>query len=459
MKILRLLKHDLAREVLRWEAKGLVEQAQADKILSEYGLDRAHVGDRSFGYGTLVTLAVLCVGLAVILVVGHNWEDIPRELRTAGLIAVTLAMNVGSAVLLRRERPFAAHAALFAGTILFGTSIFLIAQVYHLGEHFPDGFFWWGIGALPMALLAGSTPTMLLATFVGYVWFFSEASFNVPPYLFAVFIAAELLFALRIRPSKLVFLSAVVGALFYGEVLLSSGYGFSSLLAPRFVHFLFGCCAVLVLHTAGVIMSRSGAQSFAADYGIVLRIWAVRFAVISLLVLGTRDGWREFVQGFARSSGSVAILCVFFAIQALLLLKLANAFGPDKAAHDEPPGHVAAVPGLLFTLLLIWALAMAGGAHLPLLRPHAPGELAARLTATLALLGVGIWHVVRGVQEGTRGSYMFGILVIVVTAAVRFVSLVDGYLATAAGFFIAGMIILAAARYWRERLDVTTEAV
>ena len=35
--------------------------------------------------------------------------------------------------------------------MLFGAGIWLVAQVYHIEEHFPDGFLIWGIGALALA--------------------------------------------------------------------------------------------------------------------------------------------------------------------------------------------------------------------------------------------------------------------------------------------------------------------
>ena len=32
----------------------------------------------------------------------------------------------------------------FLGNLFYGASIILVAQIYHLGEHMPDGVFWWG---------------------------------------------------------------------------------------------------------------------------------------------------------------------------------------------------------------------------------------------------------------------------------------------------------------------------
>ena len=38
-----------------------------------------------------------------------------------------------------------------AGTILFGAGIWLVAQIYHIDEHYPNAFFFWGFGAMTMA--------------------------------------------------------------------------------------------------------------------------------------------------------------------------------------------------------------------------------------------------------------------------------------------------------------------
>lgn len=35
--------------------------------------------------------------------------------------------------------------------MLFGAGIWLVAQIYHIEEHYPNGFLIWGLGAMALA--------------------------------------------------------------------------------------------------------------------------------------------------------------------------------------------------------------------------------------------------------------------------------------------------------------------
>ena len=35
---------------------------------------------------------------------------------------------------------------------MFGAGVWLVAQVFHVDAHWPDGIWWWALGTLPVAL-------------------------------------------------------------------------------------------------------------------------------------------------------------------------------------------------------------------------------------------------------------------------------------------------------------------
>ena len=59
--------------------------------------------------------------------------------------------------------------------MMFGAGIWLVAQVYHIDEHYPNGFFVWGLGAMAMAWAMPSLSHGLLAVVVLCIWNCSEA--------------------------------------------------------------------------------------------------------------------------------------------------------------------------------------------------------------------------------------------------------------------------------------------
>ena len=46
----------------------------------------------------------------------------------------------------------------------------LIAQIYHIDAHFPNGVLLWSIGALVAAYLARSQPALVAAISLGWLW-------------------------------------------------------------------------------------------------------------------------------------------------------------------------------------------------------------------------------------------------------------------------------------------------
>src|SRR5690606_26260494 len=176
---LRLFKGELVREAQQWVEQGLVQREQAERILERFDTsfdDRHHW---SLGYMVLVGLAILSMGLALFLWISHNWDEWPRAARMAGLVLVTLGLHVHGIRCYAQQRIETGTRWLFAGALSYGASIMLIAQIYHLGEHFPDGLYWWALGVLPVALLTRSQllhgMQWLLATF----WFVSEARYGL----------------------------------------------------------------------------------------------------------------------------------------------------------------------------------------------------------------------------------------------------------------------------------------
>ena len=93
MRLIRLLKKDLAREVSTWAEQELISADQAQAICNLYGIDYTRQQGLSTGYNMLVSLGYLFIGLAVITLLGANWDDIPRVLRMAGLLVLTLATH------------------------------------------------------------------------------------------------------------------------------------------------------------------------------------------------------------------------------------------------------------------------------------------------------------------------------------------------------------------------------
>ena len=196
MRLIRLLKRDLATEVATWVEREIISVDQARSICRLYEVDYDAIRSRSTGYRVLVVLGFLFIGLALITVIGANWDEIPRAARMAGLLALTAGTHALALHHHRLGRASLATGLFVLGNLFYGASIILVAQIYHLGEHMPDGVFWWALGSLPFAVLLCSPWLTLMSGLLALIWLYLEyttgfLSATFVTFVFPLFLAAE----------------------------------------------------------------------------------------------------------------------------------------------------------------------------------------------------------------------------------------------------------------------------
>jgi uncharacterized membrane protein len=178
----------LSGEVVAWQREGLVTKEQAELILARYAsrpaptpgaVDRSMLGQLKASGQIVVAISVLgavLLGLGVILFFASNWESIPRPLRVALLVAATAgAYYLGWRLEFGSKRyPKVGAAVILLGGLLYGASIFLVAQMYNVNEDaLADLLLLWLVGTLPAAYALRSAFTSLLngilfATWIGF---------------------------------------------------------------------------------------------------------------------------------------------------------------------------------------------------------------------------------------------------------------------------------------------------
>ena len=157
----------LSQELDYWHEAGLVEAAQAARIRNCYeSIDASGARQQSRARFVLQGIAALMVGLAALLVVGYNWDQLHWILKLA-LVFASVAGTHAAAFYLRFALGArrASEVVFFLGCLFYGAGIWLTAQVFHLDSHYPDGVWWWAIGVLPFAIVLDTL--LLHALFVG----------------------------------------------------------------------------------------------------------------------------------------------------------------------------------------------------------------------------------------------------------------------------------------------------
>lgn len=164
----------LREQLQLWVAQGVVSPAQADHIRGLYPEPKAGAP-----WGTIIFagLGAVVFGLGIILLFAYNWQAIPKAGKLAVIFLSLLAAH-GAGQWLRAnpgwQRPVGEALAVL-GTMLYGAGIWLVAQIYHIQEHYPDGFLFWALGALALAWALPSVAQGILAVALLCIWGCSEA--------------------------------------------------------------------------------------------------------------------------------------------------------------------------------------------------------------------------------------------------------------------------------------------
>ena len=160
----------LSRDMENWQQKGWVTSEAARSILNEKRPEG--IGGRLvFLVGLLGAILLL---FAAISFVAANWDDMSRLSRLTWLMVVLWMAFLTGWRLMANDHPHLAEIAYLLGVGLFGVNITLIAQMFHIDSHPPNGVLMWTIGALVSAVLLQSRAALVLTFFGAIAWSLME---------------------------------------------------------------------------------------------------------------------------------------------------------------------------------------------------------------------------------------------------------------------------------------------
>ncbi|NPV93260.1 MAG: DUF2157 domain-containing protein [Firmicutes bacterium] len=354
----------LRREAASWVGEGLVDQGQADAILARYEAEE----QRDSG-GRLVTilavLGSLLVGTGVILFFASNWQFIPKPAKVSIILtAIVAAYGLGYYLAFEKgSYPRVGRALIFLGSICYGSGIWLIAQIFHISSHFPDGLLIWLLGIAPLVLVCRSLSVLLEVALLLFIWTIAEpVEFNNYNPLFVPVAGLALWLGYRMRSRLTV-----------GAALL----------------------AVLAWITAGGLVAFSGSSDFPAPVFMVSAA-----AGLCLFMLGGIHGWWEKAERWApmKFPYQLAGLLGYFAFA--FLLSFEGVTGGFRQLVHYPAG--------LWVLFAAVALSCLSAAAFSLAR--AGGERPRIYEGTLVLAALAVLGVMTVVSPRLSGTAVYAVM-------------------------------------------------
>lgn len=157
----------LMARVADWHARGLIDGATAGRLQTDIGEGEAG----GFGFQRFVVIAgILCLAFAAITFVASNWEQIPRVIRLAMILAALWASWGGGVWAARAGRPVLAEGLWFLACVIYGAGLALVAQLYHIQGEAPEFVLAWALGTLIGAALVRAHLALVLGVVLITIW-------------------------------------------------------------------------------------------------------------------------------------------------------------------------------------------------------------------------------------------------------------------------------------------------
>lgn len=159
------------QQIEAWVGRGTISREQAEEMLAdvvEAGKERSS----SNFVVALSTIGAILLGVGAILFVASNWQEMSNLIKTALLVIATLgSYSIGYYFkYVSKSLPKVGGALVFLGALLFGATIFLVAQMYHVNANSHTLLLVWLVGILPLVYGLATSPMAALSALIFFVW-------------------------------------------------------------------------------------------------------------------------------------------------------------------------------------------------------------------------------------------------------------------------------------------------
>lgn len=332
----------LVKETKKWVSGGIITVDQADQIIGLYPAE-----NRNRLVPVLLLLGAVLLGTGIILFFASNWQYTPKWLKVS-IVIVPMVLFHLSAQLTCENYPRLSQALTLLGCIMFGSGIWLIAQIFHISAHFPNGLLFWLLGVLPVAFILREELPLGLCAVLLAMWVMAEQSTALLVIFTAMVLFAGVFYlAYTLRSSfALVFslISVTMFAIFEIDLILFNNYRFNEA----------GSLVPLIMLLAGsslVYMSRHPVNETIRNFPMIYKLLGVLLTGLSLFLMSMEFFAADFIK-LRHSGAGYVLFWVLYVFVAFLGAYAISRRSTDikEVLKDNYPW--LAVDALIFIILL-----------------------------------------------------------------------------------------------------------
>ncbi len=159
------------KQIQKWLESGTITQEQAQTMLADVNQKSKEERSNKF-IVAISTIGAMLLGIGAILFVASNWREISNLMKVVMLLGSTFGAYYAGYLCKydKKNLPKVGVSLFFLSALLFGASIFLIAQMYHVNGNAHSLILIWLIGILPLVYGFKSEPIAALSSLLFFIW-------------------------------------------------------------------------------------------------------------------------------------------------------------------------------------------------------------------------------------------------------------------------------------------------
>lgn len=360
---------------------------------------------------------------SLFIFIEHNWEQIPALVKAVSAISLSFLAHLYAYNKLEKTSNY-----FFLSNFVYGASIMIVSQAYHLGSNFANGIFLWAIGVYAILVFVENKWIYLQAFALGFFYYILEVSSSYP-YFFWVFLILSIL-ALKKENVRFVsfFIFIVfmefgiysVVEIFYNNSLnklFVSGDLFSFVIMPIF-------CYVMIL-----VYNFFGKKTFLKKYQNTILFLCFLGIYIFLSLILIEESFTRITRMLNSDYSGKYLIFLPIVIFSIIILIFSTLLKEKKYIYAQ-----------IIYFSIICSLSFFGIKYNNFIF----------VIINIFVLVFYIYLIYTGIKEHNSYKYFFGIFGVLLFIMIKYINLINDYRWTSLMFLICACIFLYAAKYFRK---------
>ncbi|TEB09653.1 DUF2157 domain-containing protein [Pelotomaculum propionicicum] len=333
----------LMKETKRWVSGRIITGDQAEQIIGLYPAEH-----KNRLISVLLLLGAILLGTGIILFFASNWQHIPKWGKVS-IVIIPLVLFHLAAHLTCESYPRLSQTLTLLGCVMFGSGIWLVAQIFHINTHFPNGMLFWLLGVLSVALILREELPLGLSALLMASWVLAEQSSSLLIMFIAMMLFGGVFYlTYTLRSSFALVVSLISVCIFVNTeiyLILADNYSFKD--AGSLIPFV-----LLLIGSSYIYMSKHPVNELLKNFPFIYKFLGVVLTGASLFTMSLEFFAYDFIK--MRQSGAGYVLFWVLYITVAFLGAYAISRRSTKIKEVLKGNYTwLAVDALVFIMLLI----------------------------------------------------------------------------------------------------------